>query len=72
MLGVFHPWLYLFEVAGRSEKGQICANAQLLFKALGSEGATKLWSETDCPDTLPMASFGKRLHAQEKVMSETP
>lgn len=69
---MFHPWLYLSEVAGRLEKGQLCARVQLLFKALGSEGAIKLWSETDCPDTLPMVSFGKQLHAQEKVIFEAP
>lgn len=42
------PWLYLFEVANRLEKGQLCAYVQLLFKASGSEDAIKLWTETAC------------------------
>lgn len=71
MLGRFYPWLYLFEVAGRLEKGQLCAHVQLLFNASGSEGA-KLWSETDCPVTLPVVSFGKQLQTQEKVILGAP
>lgn len=69
---MFHPWLYLFELAGRLEKGQLCAHIPLLFKASGSEDAIKLWPETDCPGTLPMVSFGKQLHTQEKVIFEAP
>lgn len=66
-LGVFsfQPWLCLPE-------GQLRAYAQLLFRTSGSEGAIKLWSETDHTSTLAAVGFGTQLDAREKVIFQAP